>query len=163
MFREMRRKRQELSRERAEEILKGRKLGVLGVNGDGGYPYTVPVNYTYQNGKIYFHGAKAGHKYDAMLRDDRVSLAVIDRDEIDAERLTTLYSSVIVFGRVRIIEDEAELIKLGMSFGLQFLNDPEKVESEVKLELPALSMFEITPEHITAKAAKELIRAEAEK
>ena len=42
--------------------------GVLAVNGDDGYPYAIPLNYFYDRDerKIYFHGARAGHKVDAL-------------------------------------------------------------------------------------------------
>ena len=45
-----------------------------------------PVNYLYRDGKIIFHGAKAGHKFDAMQKHDKVSFCVISRDEIVAGR-----------------------------------------------------------------------------
>ena len=80
MFREMRRFKQQLSEEECRHILKTEKRGVLAVNGDGGYPYTIPINYIYEeeSGKIYFHGAKEGHKIDALLRDPKASFCVYD-------------------------------------------------------------------------------------
>ena len=70
MFRPMRRSRQQLSDAETIEILKRGKQGILGLNGDDGYPYAIPVNYVYSDGKIYFHGARSGYKYDCMVRDD---------------------------------------------------------------------------------------------
>lgn len=61
LFREMRRIKQQLSKEDCEDILLRGKTGVLAVLGDGGYPYTVPINYYYTDGKIYLHCAKTGH------------------------------------------------------------------------------------------------------
>ena len=80
MFREMTRKKQLLSQERIVEILKEEKRGVLSVIGDEGYPYGVPVNYWYneENGKIYFHSGKVGHKVDAMAANDKVSFCIYD-------------------------------------------------------------------------------------
>lgn len=75
MFRKMRRYRQQLSQEETISILKSGKTAVLGVLGDDGYPYTVPINYVYADGKIYFHGAKSGHKIDAIKRCGRVRCA----------------------------------------------------------------------------------------
>ena len=66
MFREMRRKKQQLADEECRSILERGKTGVLAVNGDDGYPYAVPVNYVFSNGKIYFHSALSGHKVDAI-------------------------------------------------------------------------------------------------
>ena len=45
MFRDMRRKNQQMSEEEAINILTSLSYGVLGLVGDGGYPYTVPLNY----------------------------------------------------------------------------------------------------------------------
>ena len=47
MFREMLRKKQELSKEECIEILKKEKRGVLSVLGDEGYPYGMPINHYY--------------------------------------------------------------------------------------------------------------------
>lgn len=57
MFRKMRRHKQQLSQEETAEILKTGRTAVLGILGDDGYPYTVPINYVYADGKVYFHGA----------------------------------------------------------------------------------------------------------
>ena len=56
----MRRFKQQLSEEECLEILKTAKRGVLAVLGDEGYPYAVPLDFVYEDGKIYFHCAKQG-------------------------------------------------------------------------------------------------------
>ena len=106
MFREMRRKRQQLSPAECEEILRRGTSGVLAAEGDGGYPYAVPLSYIYEDGRLYFHCAKAGHKLDAVRRNKKVSFCVIDRDTIVLEEYTSYFRSVIVFGEMRILEDE---------------------------------------------------------
>ena len=80
MFREITRKKQSLSHDKIVEILKTEKRGVLSVIGDNGYPYGVPINYWYneENGKLYFHSGKAGHKVDAMAMNEKVSFCVYD-------------------------------------------------------------------------------------
>ena len=102
----MRRKKQLLSDDESIEILKRGKTGVLALIGDNGYPYAVPVNYVYDNSKIYIHGAKAGHKIDSVKRCSKVSFCVIDKDDIIPEEYTTYFKSVIVFGEICILEDE---------------------------------------------------------
>ena len=59
-----------LSEAECIDILKSTKRSVLSVIGDDGYPYGMPINHYYneEDGKIYFHGAKAGHKIDAIIR-----------------------------------------------------------------------------------------------
>ena len=74
----MRRIGQQQSDEVAIEVLKNAKRGVLSVIGDDGLPYGVWLNPHWENGKLYFHGAKEGHKIDALRRDSRASFTVID-------------------------------------------------------------------------------------
>ncbi len=82
--------------------------GTLAVLGDDDYPYAVPINYFYEDNKIYFHGAKAGHKIDAIKKHNKVSFCVVAQDDIITEKFTTYFKSVIAFGTARIIEDDAE-------------------------------------------------------
>ena len=54
--------------------------GVLSVLDDNGYPYGIPMNHWYneEDGKLYFHGAKTGHKLEAIKNYDKVSFCVYD-------------------------------------------------------------------------------------
>ena len=81
MFRDQRRIKQKLSHEECIELLKNEKRAVLSVLGDDDYPYGMPVNHFYneEDGKIYIHGSKRGHKIDAIKRHDKVSLCVHDQ------------------------------------------------------------------------------------
>lgn len=158
MFQEMRRKKQLLSKEETAAIMNRGKTGVLGVWGSDDYPYTVPLNYAFQNSKLYFHCAKEGHKIDAIRKNNRVSFTVIDRDDVAEELFTTLYRSVIAFGKARIVTDENEKRK-----ALQFLiekytpNYIREGQKEIEKELPRVGIVEIEIEHMTGKAGKELI------
>ena len=78
MFRPMRRAKKAIPDEAAKRLLQTERRGVLAVNGDLGYPYAVPVNFLYDEaaGKLYFHGARAGHKADALRRATRVCFTV---------------------------------------------------------------------------------------
>ena len=53
-FRQMRRKRQQLSNEESIAILEKATAGTLALLGDEGYPYAVPISYVYHDGKLYF-------------------------------------------------------------------------------------------------------------
>ena len=75
MFREMRRKKQVLTKEECVQILQEGTSGVLAVDGDDGYPYAVPLSYVLSGDKIYFHCAKSGHKLDALSRNETPKLA----------------------------------------------------------------------------------------
>ena len=160
VFRPMRRSRQELSREDCEAILKEGTSGVLALLGDGDYPYAVPLSYVYEDGKIYFHCAKTGHKLDAIRRQEKASFCVIGQDQILPEKFTTCFSSVIVFGKVRILEEEGEIrsavAKLAEKYSPQ--ESEEAVQKEIEKEYPALCMLELVTEHMSGKQGIELVR-----
>ena len=83
MFRPVRRIKNALGEEATKEILRSARRGVLAVNGDGGYPYAIPINYLYDEeaGKIYFHGAKAGHKADSINKCNKVCFGFYRENE----------------------------------------------------------------------------------
>lgn len=83
----------------------------LALAGDDDYPYAVPISYAYSDSKLYFHGAKSGHKIDAIKRCDKASFCVIDKDDVVPEEYTTYFRSVIAFGKIRIMEEESEMRK----------------------------------------------------
>lgn len=159
----MRRKLQQLPQTERERILREGKTAVLALAGDDGYPYAVPVNYVYDGGKIYFHCAKTGHKLDALRRCEKVSVCVVDRDDVAPERLATDYMSVIVFGRARILEDDEEIYRAVEVFGLKYNPDREAVRCEIRREWDALCCVEITVDHMTGKEGKELARQRRER
>ncbi|MCR5771645.1 MAG: pyridoxamine 5'-phosphate oxidase family protein [Butyrivibrio sp.] len=160
MFRKMRRFRQQLSDEETIAILEKGKTGILAVNGDDGYPYAVPLNYLYRDGKIIVHGAKAGHKYDAMQKSDKVSFCVIDKDEVVPDKVTNYFRSVIVFGKVRIIEDEALRKEAALAIGRKF-SPEEAVQEDMNRSYANVVMYEISIEHMTGKEAIELVAMKA--
>ena len=159
MFRAMRRKKQELTKEENIEILKGSTSGVLALLGDDDYPYAVPMSYVYDNSKIYFHCAKTGHKIDAVKKCNKASFCVIAQDEVIPERYTTHYKSVIAFGKIRIIEDETEKRKSIELLAEKYTPDDEEGRlAEIDREYAALCMIELSVEHMTGKEAIELTK-----
>ena len=87
MFRTIRKKKNEISIDTAKALLQSSRRGVLAVNGDDGYPYAIPINYIYDDDaqKIYFHGARAGHKVDALRACDKVCFTVYGNETIKEE------------------------------------------------------------------------------
>ena len=160
MFREMRRKRQQATDEEARRILNDGTSGVLALSGDDGYNYAVPISYALDGDKIYFHAAPAGHKIDAMRRNERVSFCVIDQDVIVPEKFTTHFRSAIAFGRIRIVENDDDPEKRR---GLELLMDkysPEVSDEERAKELSKMRACVVPVldiEHLTGKIAKELV------
>ena len=160
MFRKMRRIGQLLSEEESERILTEATHGVLGLAGDDGYPYTVPVSHVYRDGKICFHCAKEGHKIDAIRRSGKVSFCVVAQDDVMPRERTTAYISVIAFGTARIVEDEAGLRRIAAMVGEKFSGDyPEECQQEIDEVIAADRMYcvEITVEHLTGKCGLEVL------
>ena len=154
MFREMRRKRQKLSGEETAAILHRGTNGVLALAGDDGYPYAVPVSYVYDGTYIYVHGAKAGHKIDAIAREEKASFCVVDQDQIVPEKDTTYFRSAIVFGRMQVVEDEGE--KRAEKYSPEHT---EKRRNEaIGKDWKPLCILRLTIEHMTGKEAIELVR-----
>ena len=61
------------------------------------------MNFVYEDGKIYFHGAKEGNKIYAIKNNPKVSMSIIDQEDVIEEELTTYFRSVILFGKARIL------------------------------------------------------------
>lgn len=108
MFREMRRKRQALTLQECTAVLQKGTSGVLALSGDNDYPYAVPISYLYEDGRLYFHCARSGHKLDAIRRNPKASFCVIDQDQVVPREYTTYFRSVIAFGTIRILEKDEE-------------------------------------------------------
>lgn len=157
-FRSMRRKRQQLSEEKSIGILQKSTAGTLALLGDNGYPYAVPISYVYADGKLYFHSALSGHKIDAIRNCDKASFCVIDKDDVQPERYTTYYRSVIAFGRIHIIEDEQEKLETARLLGDRYNpNQEEALQKEIEKGLSRMVMIRFDIEHLTGKEAIELV------
>lgn len=158
MPREMRRKRQQLSRSKADEILNSCTSGVLALSGDEGYPYAVPLSYVYTGDKIYFHCARQGHKLDAIRHCSKASFCVISKDDVLPEKYTTLYKSVIVFGKIRIIEDMEQMRQPILTLTRKYVkNNDEGIINEFEGAKNHMYMLELDIEHISGKQCIELI------
>lgn len=160
MFRELRRKKQVLSAEENAKILKNGTSGVLALAGDNDYPYAVPISYVYDGEKLYFHCARSGHKMDAIKRNPKASFCVIDQDLIVPEEYTSYFRSVIVFGTMRILEQDMEKRAAIEKLALKYAPDDtqENRHKAIEREWKPLCVLELTPEHISGKEAIELKR-----
>lgn len=160
MFREMRRRRQQLPAAEAISILENATAGVLALSEDGGYPYAVPISHVYADGKIFFHSALTGHKIELLKKNPKASFCVIQQDDVKPQEFTTYFRSVIVFGTVRILTDESEKMAAARLLGRRCCpNDEPALKAELEKSFNHMFMVEITIDHITGKEAIELVRA----
>ena len=157
MFREMMRIKQQLPESECIEILKNEKRGVLSVLGDDGYPYGMPMNHFYceEDGRIYFHGGKKGHKIDAIRRNDKASFCVFDQGFRQEGEWFLRVRSVIVFGRIELVEDPAKTIRISRLLSYKFTSDEKYIAEEIERSGQNTLLFALVPEHITGKLVKE--------
>jgi len=157
MFRDIVRKKQELTLDECKEILKNEPRGVLSVIGDGGYPYGLPINYYYneEDGHVYFHSGKSGHKIDALRACDKVSFCVYDSGYRNEGDWALNIKSVIVFGKIRIVEDYDKAMDICRRLSYKFTDDSKYIEKEIEAFGRNTLTLELIPEHITGKRIKE--------
>jgi uncharacterized protein len=163
MFRGMRRKRQDLPETETIAMLKSCTSGVLAVHGDDDYPYAVPLSFAYEDGKLFFHSAKVGHKIDAIERNEKASFCVIAADDIVQSTFTTHFRSATVFGKARVVTDDSEkrhaLDCLVKKYSPDYL---EAADAEIDGDWNRVCVIELVIEHMSGKAAIELVKGRAQ-
>lgn len=157
MFRPMRRAKREISEDLAKELLLKSRRGVFAVNGDEGYPYAIPVNFIFdkETNRIYFHGAKAGHKLDAVRVCNKVCFTVYGNETIKEEEWAPFVQSTVVFGRCHILEDMELVLPLVKKMAMKYYPNEELADEEIAKSGEAVIMYEIEIEHITGKEVQE--------
>lgn len=157
MFRDLTRKQKKLSNEECIKILKEETRGVLSVLGDGDYPYGMPMNHWYneEDGKIYFHCGKVGHRLDALQKHDKVSFCTYDQGYRNEGEWAWNVKSVIVFGRMEIIDDLERIADITRKLSYKFTQDESYIEKEIRESGPTTLLLQLTPENICGKIVTE--------
>ena len=157
MFRELTRKNRQLPLEECIRILREEPRGVLSVLGDDGYPYGMPMNYWYDDGDgcIYFHTGRGGHRQDALQKCGKTSFCVIDKGvRKDGEWALTV-NSVIVFGKIEIIDDLDAVVDVTTRLSRKFTSDDEYIQKEISQHAHRTLLLRLKPEHICGKQVTE--------
>lgn len=157
MFRDLLRKKQQLSNEHCFKILKQEKRGFLSVLGDDDYPYVLPINYYFdeKDGAIYFHTGKCGHKLDSIKKHDKVSFCVVDGGHTKDGDWALNFNSVIVFGKIEIIENLQEIIDISYKLSRKFTDDEEYIKKEIQSFSHLTILLKLTPLHVCGKSVNE--------
>ena len=157
MFRDVANKKNQISAQQCLDLLKQVPRGVLSLQGDEGYPYGLPTNFWYrpEDGCIYFHSGKQGHKVDSMARSPKASLCVLSPGTRKDGDWALSFESVIVFGTLEVLEDPAFAMETARQLSLQFTDDRDFIEHEIALYGSRTLCFRLRPEHITGKAIRE--------
>lgn len=157
MFRKMVRSRLAISEQECIEVLKNEPRGVLSVLGDDDYPYGMPMDHWYceEDGCLYFHSGMAGHKIDAMKRHDKVSYCVYDKGFVREGEWALNIRSVIIFGRIRIVEDHDKAMEIVRKLSLKYTDDTDYIEREIVSAGKRTLVFALVPEHMSGKLVNE--------
>lgn len=135
MFREMRRFKQQITTEECKKVLKEEKRAAFSVIGDDGYPYTIPINFYYDEADniIYFHGAKEGHKVDAMNRCDKVCLTVWNQGFKKEGHWEWNPTSVVVFGKVKLVTEKNIFEDRLRKLAAKYYPNIDEIEKEMEV------------------------------
>ncbi len=157
MFRPLKRANKQISAEECVDILVRETRGVLSVNGDNGYPYGMPMNHFYsaEDGCIYFHCGRAGHRLDALRRSDKVSFCVYESGYREEGEWAYRVRSVIVFGRIEIVDDLREVIRITTPLCHKFTQDENYIQNEIERSANQTLLLKLVPEQICGKSVRE--------
>ena len=157
MFRELIRKNKQLSLEDCIQILKSETRGVLSVLGDYDYPYGMPMNHFYneEDGNLYFHCGKVGHRLDALKRHSKVSFCVYEKGTRREGEWAWEVRSVIVFGQIEIIESLETVAEITAKLSRKFTQDEAYIQNEIERFGYKTLLLKLVPVHMCGKTVKE--------
>lgn len=154
-FRPLRRFKQAATPQESEEVLTSGQRGILAVHGENGYPYGLPVNYMYVDGKIYFRCAKAGHKMDAIRANYKVCFTVLSEPVKNPGEWWNCFTSVICFGRISEVMDEQKKDRLLRQIGAKYFPEGYDLEEDMSKNARNALIMEITIDHMSGKHVRE--------
>lgn len=157
MFREVRRQNRLLEDEnRIKELLNISEYGFLSLGTDGNsYGYGIPISYAYDetSNAIFFHCALEGKKIDLLRQNNKVSFCVVGKTQPIANQFTTLYESIIAFGKATLdLSDDEKRTCLRLLVKKYSPEYEELGEKYMEKSWGRTAAFKISIEHVTAKA-----------
>ncbi|HNQ71476.1 pyridoxamine 5'-phosphate oxidase family protein [Mesotoga prima] len=153
-FRKMRRSDKELPENEAREMLKKGSFGVLSTADINGMPYGVPINYVYEDGRIFIHCASSGHKLDNISQNSHVSFCVVEYAKVIPERFSTNFRSAIALGKASVVDNVEEKIEALKKLVSKYSSDYiQEGITEINNSLEATSIIRIDVLHLTGKFA----------
>lgn len=157
MFRQMRRIKQELPLDEAKKLLIKNKRGVISLNGEEGYPYSLPINYFYdeEENKLYFHGAKTGYKVDCIKNNNKASFVTYGDEELSDNGWSYYLKSVVVFGKIEIVEDRELAAKKLRELGAKYYPSLSEVDAVMERSFDKALVYSLDIAHMTCKKVHE--------
>ena len=149
------------SKEKIKEFLDKEHVGRIATIDQNGYPQIIPMNFVFLNDAIYMHSHTKGEKLENVTRNEKVGFEV-DReleflpsyfeDPKDASLADTLYISVVIKGKGKIVNDKQE--KTNALNGLMKKYQPEGRYEPISPEMQVLdevAIIKVTPDMIRGK------------
>lgn len=156
MFRPLKRYKQALTEDRCKDILTTTLRGTLSMIGDDGYPYGLTLNHYFdQDGCLYFHSGRVGHKIDAILKNDKVCYTVITDGVKEDNSWALTFESVVVFGKIEIVDDIDLTKKITRELSRKFTSDEAYINEEISRFLKATILLKLTPLYVSGKSVEE--------
>jgi len=149
------------SKEKIKEFLDKEHVGRIATIDQNGYPQIIPMNFVFLNDAIYMHSHTKGEKLENVTRNEKVGFEV-DReleflpsyfeDPKDASLADTLYISVVIKGKGKIVNDKQE--KTNALNGLMKKYQPEGRYEPISPEMPVLDevvIIKVMPDSMRGK------------
>ncbi len=151
----MRRKDRALSQEIALQLLEQGEYGILATVDKNGQAHATPMSYVYaleDDGHcLYMHAAEEGQKIDNLLFEPRAAFTVVGQTSLLPEKFSTLYQSVMAFGKVSFVEEasrEHGLFLLAQKYSPNYLKEAKEYIANAKSKTLVLRL---AIEHLSAK------------
>ena len=149
------------SKEKIKEFLDKEHVGRIATIDQNGYPQVIPMNFVFLNDVIYMHSHTKGEKLENVTRNDKVGFEV-DReleflpsyfeDPKDASLADTLYISVVIKGKGKIVNDKQE--KTNALNGLMKKYQPEGRYEPISSDMHVLdevAIIKVMPDSMRGK------------
>lgn len=179
----MRRKDREMSREFGLKVIDKSRYGVLSMIGEDNEPYGIPLSIVRDGNNLYFHSAMDGKKVKIFEKSPKVSIVFVGetkipenytKEELDeivkdeskavlliSKVFTTEYESAVVKGKVKLVEDEDEKIKVMKLICEKYtLTKMDYFNMAIKAGLKRTNVYRVEIEEIKAKRKKYDIHGE---
>ena len=130
--------------EECEALLRRAEVLRLGFS-DADGPYVVPVNFGYEDGRIYVHGPREGRRIAAVAGGARVCFEVDEGEIVRADTpcgFTSRFRSVIGYGTARLFSS-AEEKRRGLDAIMRHYGSTGAGIPDAKLDITSVMEIEI--------------------
>ena len=150
----MRRKDRQMPKDFALQVVDKCEYAVLSMISNN-QPYCLPITIVRVEDNVYFHCAKAGEKYDALLKNPSVCLACVGDTNVVPQHFTTEYESAVIKGKATLVEcDDEKIMALKVLCQRYTPSNMSQFDSAINASLDRTAIFKISIDEITGKRKK---------